>query len=133
MPSEAERLALVVFDGAFARVHYALVMASAAAATNRRVVLFFTGRALKALLPEGWRQLDGDPAAQEAAFAARGIAGFPALLEACRELGVRFIACEMGLRAEGLTPEALDPALAIDIAGVVTLLNEAENGPLVFI
>lgn len=41
-----ENLSIVLFAGGFDRVHYALVMASAAAATNRKVTLFFTGRAL---------------------------------------------------------------------------------------
>lgn len=127
-------LSVVVFDGGYDRVHYALVMASAAAATDRRATLFFTGRALTALTPGGWRRLDGEPAARDAALTARGVAGFQALLDACRELGVRFIACEMGLRAEGLTAESLDPALGVEIAGVVTLLNDAgRDGTVVFI
>jgi len=131
-PAGIGALSIVVFDGRFDRVHYALVLASAAAATNRPATLFFTGRALRALLPEGWRRLDGDPEAQEATFAARRVATFAELLEACRALGVRFIACEMGLRALGLA--AAELAVPAEVAGVVTLLAESpRDGQLLFI
>lgn len=131
-PGGIAALSIIVFDGRFDRVHYALVLASAAAATNRSATLFFTGQALRALLPEGWRRLEGDAAAREADFAARRVATFRELLEACRALGVRFIACEMGLRALGLDAAAL--AIPAEIAGVVTLLADApRDGQLLFI
>ena len=77
-------LSIVLFAGGFDRVHYALVMASAAAATNRKVTLFFTGRALRALVHEsepgvmGWHDLDpaddgSSPVARDRYFAAVGI------------------------------------------------------------
>src|SRR5690242_16641401 len=105
-----DSLSIVVFAGGFDRVHYALVMASAAAATNRKVTLFFTGRALNALLdsPEpGWHRLDpaddgSAPAARDAYFAGNGLATFEELLGACVALGCTVMACEMGLKALGL-------------------------------
>jgi peroxiredoxin family protein len=131
-PAGIGALSIVVFDGRFDRVHYALVLASAAAATNRRAMLFFTGQALRALLPEGWRRLDGDAEAREADFAARRVATFAELLDACRVLGVRFIACEMGLRALGIA--AADLSVPAEIAGVVTLLAETpRDGQLLFV
>ncbi len=134
MAEGVERLAVVVFDGRFERVHYALVMASAAAATNRPVTLFFTGGAVRALTPDGWLGLDGAPADEAARLARRGLAGFPELMEACRDLGVRFLACEMGLRAADLAPADLDPGLGVAPAGVVTFLNEAPRaGAILFI
>jgi peroxiredoxin family protein len=131
-PEGPAGLALIVHDGAFERVHYALVLASAAAATDRKAILFFTGRAVHALRPEGWRLLGGDPAGRAASFAARGVADFGELMDACRDLGVRIIACEMGLRAEGLSPEDLRPDLAVEVAGVVTFL-QAAGGTVLFI
>jgi peroxiredoxin family protein len=131
-PAGIGALSIVVFDGRFDRVHYALVLASAAVATNRPATLFFTGQALRALLPEGWRRLDGDAEAREADFAARRVATFAELLDASRALGVRFIACEMGLRALGLA--AADLAVPAEIAGVVTLLAETpRDGQLLFV
>ncbi|NYZ12958.1 hypothetical protein HL658_10375 [Azospirillum sp. RWY-5-1] len=141
-------LALVVFSGGFDRVHYALVMASAAAATNRRVTLFFTGRALLALMagdPPGWHGLDpaddgSTPAARDATFAARGLATFEELLSACALLGATIMVCEMGLRALDL-PEGwrLRDDVTVQTGGVVTFLNEAgpqgtaKAGPMLFV
>lgn len=124
-------LALVVHSGGYDRVQYALVMASGAAAIGRPVLLFFTGRALFALLDgDGWRLLDfaesGTSALnRDATLAHRGVATLPELMEACSELGVRFIACEMGWRALGIPKPRVRPDLAVETAGVVTLYEAA--------
>ncbi|WP_247893421.1 DsrE family protein [Azospirillum endophyticum] len=133
-------LSIVLFAGGFDRVHYALVMASAAAATNRKVTLFFTGRALRALVHErepgvlGWHDLDpaddgSTPVARDRYFATHGLATFEELLEACVAMGVMMMACEMGLRALGLPPGVpLRPDVPVATGGVVTFLNEAPGG-----
>ncbi len=123
MPEGLRSLALIVQSGDFDRVHYAFVLAAGAAATNRPVTLFFTGQALHVLVPEGWRRLGGDAEAQERRLEARGLATLAALREACAELGVRLIACELGLRMADIPAASLDPALGVEIAGVVTLFN----------
>ena len=47
---------------------------------------------------------------------------------------MRFIACEMGLRATGMEARDLDPDLGVEIAGVVTFLGDApKTGAMVFI
>ncbi|HZH27370.1 MAG TPA: DsrE/DsrF/DrsH-like family protein [Azospirillaceae bacterium] len=134
----AKSLAVIVQSGGFDHVHYALVMASTAAATGRRTVLFFTGRALRALAgPQGWLELDrGDdgttPASRNAAMRAAGVGDFETLLSACAELGVRFIACEMGMRLAGLRHDQLRKDFDIEQAGMATLLNAAD-GPIVHV
>jgi predicted peroxiredoxin len=129
MPREGlASLSIIVQSGEFERVHYALVMASAAVATNRKATLFFTGGAVQALVD--WRKLQG--AARDGDLRARGIGGFAELLSACVELGVRMIACEAGLRAADIAAAALDPALKVEIVGIVTLYNGVE-GQLIFV
>lgn len=134
MPEGSQGLALIVQSGGYDRVHYALVIASAAAATGRPVTLFFTGRALPALLErQGWRRLDfsddgTSPEARDATLAHRGVATFEELLSACAELGVRFLACEMGWRALGLREFQIRSDLAVETAGVVTLLGGVPPG-----
>lgn len=132
------RLSLVVLSGDFARVHYALVLAAGQAALGRAATLFFTLAATRALLqPDdtgspGWHRLAAGAGRGAAAvdddYRARGIAGFEELLSACAAMGVRFIVCEMGLRAEGLARADLRADLPIDAAGVVTLLTEDASG-----
>ncbi|KAA0682986.1 DsrE family protein [Roseomonas genomospecies 6] len=141
-----ESLSIVLFAGGFDRVHYALVTASAAAATNRKVTLFFTGRALNTLLAAdadgapGWHRLDpaddgSRPAERDAFFTANGLAGFEELLEACVMLKVTVMACEMGLRALGLpTGAPLRADVPVKTGGVVTFLNDApKTGAILFV
>ena len=94
-----ERLSLIVYSGTFERVHYALVLASAAAAVGIPATLFFTMEASRALLRLGddgapaWRRLpageseDGERGhlggAVDDRNLARGVAGFEELLSAC--------------------------------------------------
>jgi peroxiredoxin family protein len=136
--SGLEKLSLLVLSGTYERVHYALVLASSAAAIGKPATLFFTDQALRALRraeadgAPGWRSLSAaagsDGGAVDEDFRARGVAGFEELLSACVELGVRFIACEMGLRAMRLEPPALRSDVPIEVAGVVTFLGDASAG-----
>lgn len=122
-----ERLSIVIFAGDEARVHYALVMASAAAAAGRRVALFFSGDAVLSLLPER----RSPPADAERLSA--GIAGFEELLAASTALGVGFWVCEMSLRAHRLNAAALRDDVPARVAGFVGLLAETGDGQMLFV
>ena len=87
-----DKLSLLVLSGDFERVHYALVLASAAAAIGMPATLFFTDRASFALAagrPDspGWRSLAGEGGRPGGVIdderRARGVAGFEELLGAC--------------------------------------------------
>lgn len=139
-----DKLSIVVFSGDFERIHYALVMASGAAAIGKKATLFFTMEACRALARPGsdglpaWRSL---PAAggmrggdADDGFAARRVATFEELLAACVELGVRFLVCEMGLRAIGLAREDLRDDVPVEEGGVVTFLGDASaDGAMLFV
>jgi peroxiredoxin family protein len=122
----SEPLGLLLLSGAHDRVHYAFVLASGAAALGRRVVLFATNRGCLGLARD-WSGLDD--AARDARVQAAGVAGLDELREASIELGVRLIACEAGLRAEGIDAAALLPA--VEIAGVVTFLSAIGGGHVI--
>ncbi|MDX9859326.1 MAG: DsrE/DsrF/DrsH-like family protein [Rhodospirillales bacterium] len=148
MPTEAgpDKLSIVVFSGDFDKVHYALVLASGAAAIGKAVTLFFTMEASRALMKPGadgrpaWRALPvASPAwanagAMDDAFAARGVATFEELLAACPELGVRFLVCEMGLKAMDLSRDHLRDDIPVEDGGVVTFVTDASaTGAVLFI
>lgn len=135
-----DKLSIVVYAGTFDKVHYALVMAAAAAAMGKPVTLFFTMggiRALMAPLGDGtpaWRSmpvssdsgLEGVSGGQvDDTFKERGVATFEELLQACTELNVKFMVCEMGLRAMGMERDDLRKDVTIKAGGVVTFLNDA--------
>jgi peroxiredoxin family protein len=141
---EARGLELLLVSGTFERAHYALAMASAAAALDRPVTLFVTLAGARAFLaPDehgrpAWANLPvapglagpeaADGAQLDASYRAHGVAGFEELLEACLALGVEFMVCEMGLRALRLEAAKLRKDLPFRPGGLASLL--AQGGQL---
>lgn len=141
-----DKLSIVVFSGDFDKIHYALVLASGSAAIGKDVTLFFTMDACRALVkPDAdgtppWRTLPvnsaqaGNGGEMDDQFKDRNVATFEELLLACPELGVRFLVCEMGLKAIGLERTALRDDIAIEDGGVVTFVTDASaDGMMLFI
>jgi len=125
MKSAEGGLSLIVRAGDYESVHYALALASAALAVNKPAVLFFTMGGLRALTgpPPGF-----DDWGRDALNRARGVGDFETLLQACIELGARFIVCEMGLRSLGIERTQLRADVPFTVAGIVTLLEETKPG-----
>ena len=118
-------LSIIVRSGKYEDVHYALAMASAAVAVNKPALLFFTMAGIRALTGpppplEDW--------ARDAENRQRGVGDFETLLQACVELGVRFIVCEMGLRSLAIDRTKLRADVPLTVAGIVTLLEETKPG-----
>ena len=122
----SDPLGILLLSGTHDRAHYAFVLATGAASIGRKVVLFATNAGCHALMAD-WSGL-ADRARDAAAMAA-GVAGLDELREAAAALEVRMIACEAGLRVEGLSAAALLPGVAV--AGVVTFLSEVGGGQIV--
>jgi peroxiredoxin family protein len=118
-------VSIIVRAGDYESAHYALALAAAALAVNKPAVLFFT--------MGGIRALTGPPPALEdwgrdALNRQRQVGDFETLLQACVELGCRFIVCEMGLRSLDIDRASLRPDVPFTIAGIVTLLEETKPG-----
>jgi len=134
-----KHLSIIVFAGAYDRVHYALTVAAAALAVNTPATLFFTMGALHALTENGWRGLlpgeDGAaPVDSDARLVARGLAGFEEMLSSCVALGAAVMACEMGMRAIGLDAKQLRKDVPITPGGLVTFLADASrDGAMLFV
>ena len=136
-------LGIIVHSGDVERVHYALALASSAAAVNTPTILFFTMGGIRALLRDhmglpGWHALaPGEsglsPDARETVLRESGAATFEDLLNACVELGVTLMVCEMGLRATGLSQDDLRDDIPYVEGGIVTMLNKTEDGKIVFV
>jgi uncharacterized protein len=125
-PAGSMPLGILLLSGAHDRAHYSFVLAAGAAALGRQVVLFATNGGCRALLRD-WSQLDD--VGRDAAIRARGVTGLGDLREAAAELGVRFLACEAGLRAEAIDAAALLPG--VEVAGVATFLSAVGAGQMV--
>jgi uncharacterized protein len=123
-----DTLGILLLSGAHDRAHYAFVLASGAAAIGRQVVLFATNAGCHALRVD-WSGLSDT--ARDEHVRAVGVAGLEELREATRELGVRMIACEAGLRVEGIDASQL--MRGVDVAGVATFLSAVGAGQIVAI
>lgn len=136
-------LGIIVHSGDVERVHYALALASSAAAVNMHAILFFTMGGIRTLLRDrmglpGWHALGSgesglSPDARESALRERGVATFEDLLNACVELGVMFMVCEMGLRVTGLSRDDLRADIPYVEGGIVTMLRQTEDGKIIFV
>ncbi|MBN9091309.1 MAG: DsrE family protein [Reyranella sp.] len=117
-------LSIIVRSDKYEDAHYALAMASAALAINQTAVLFFTMGGLRALMtPPQLQDWERDALNRE-----RGVGDFETLLQACIELGARFIVCEMGLRSLDIDRTTLRSDVPFTVAGIVTLLEETRPG-----
>ena len=117
-------LGVLLIGGTHERAHYALVVATGAAALGREVTLFATNAGCRLFLRDS--PLLSDP--REILLTDRGVAGIGTLLEAAVELGVRRMACEAGLRAEGLTGAMLAPG--VETTGIATFLSAVGPGQI---
>jgi peroxiredoxin family protein len=121
----AKPLGVLLLSGDHDRAHYALVMATGAAALGREVTLFATNAGCRLFLAAAPLTAES----REAVLGQRGVAGIATLLAAAEELGIRRIACEAGLRAEDLLAAALAPG--VEVAGVATFLAAVGDGQIV--
>jgi peroxiredoxin family protein len=118
-------LGILLRHGDHEAAHYALVLATGAAAVGRPVTLFATNAGCRLLLRAA--PLTQDP--REARLRAVGVAGIAELAAAAEELAVRRIACESGLRAEALA--AADLAPGVELAGVVSFFAAVGEGQII--
>jgi len=117
-------LSIILRSDRYEDAHYALAMASAALAINQPAVLFFTMAGLRALMkPPELQDWQRDRLNKE-----RGVGDFETLMQACIELGARFIVCEMGLRSLAIDRASLRSDVPFTVAGIVTLLEETRPG-----
>ena len=82
------------------------------------MVLFATNTGCHALLTDWTGLID---AGRDARTQAAGVAGLTELRDAARELRVRLIACEAGLRTEGLDKAQLFDG--VEVAGIATFFS----------
>lgn len=126
MAIDAPPLGILLISGSHERAHYAFVLATAAAAMDRRVLLFATNEGCRALLDD-WSGLA--ESGRDAAVRARGVAGLGELRDAAKALGVRHLACEAGLRLAAIDPATL--AAGVEVVGAATFLEAVAGGQVV--
>lgn len=136
----ADTLGVLLISDGLERAHYAFVVATAAAAIGRDVTLFATNGGCHALLdtpPYAGSPYVGSSYAGSSYAGASyvgssnvgptipGVATLAELRDAALALGIRMMACPMGLRLAGLEGAALAPGVVV--AGVPSFLAAASG------
>jgi len=160
MSQTKKDLTIVCFSGDFDKILAAFTMATGAAATNRKVTMFFTFWGLNVLKKEQGRKWLGQgvlakafnflmggrqnlplsrlnfggisPSLMTGMMKKHHVATLPELIEAAHALGIRLLACEMALHILELERSDLIEEVE-DVVGVATFLNESENGHIIFV
>ena len=160
MTESNKKLSIVCFSGDFDKAIAAFTMASGAAAVNYEVNLFFTFWGLNIIKKRNGRTWIGkgflarvfnflmggpknlplsrlnfggiSPGLMTGMMKKRNVATLPELIDAAKQLGVRFVACEMAMHILGLVKEDLIDEVK-EVIGVPTFLEYAKDGQVIFI
>lgn len=121
------RTAIIASNGTLFDAYKVYNIATAAAASEQEVAIFFTFEGLNLINKEAYGQL-ALPAGKEQiaeGFKEANIPAIPELVEMAQELGVKFIGCQMTMDVFGLQKEAFVDG--IEVAGAVTFLEFAKD------
>ncbi|MCA0148141.1 MULTISPECIES: DsrE/DsrF/DrsH-like family protein [Rossellomorea] len=123
----SKKVAIIASNGGLFDAYKVFNIATAAAATDQEVAIFFTFEGLNLIHKEGHKQLpmpEGKEHFQEG-FAKANVPGIPELVEMAQEMGVSFIGCQMTMDVMGLDKEAFVDG--IEVGGAVTFLEFAKD------
>lgn len=123
----SNKVAIIASNGGLFEAYKVFNIATAAAASEKEVAIFFTFEGLNLMHKQGMHAL---PMPEGKEFMAEGlekanVPSIPQLVEMAQELGVKFIGCQMTMDVMGLTKENfLD---GIEVGGAVTFLEFAKD------
>tara|TARA_B100000686_G_scaffold284907_1_gene308757 strand:+ start:226 stop:609 length:384 start_codon:yes stop_codon:yes gene_type:complete len=123
-----DKLSIIIQSADYERVHYALVMATSALSIGKTVTLFFTMHGTQAL------KVNFPDVPDDKNYKENGIATFQQLVQACTEMGAKYMVCELGLRSEKLSRQDLRKDITITEGSAASFLSDAsENGAILYI
>ncbi|MFJ8260388.1 DsrE/DsrF/DrsH-like family protein [Rummeliibacillus sp. NPDC094406] len=123
----SNKVAIIASNGGLFDAYKVFNIATAAAATEKEVAIFFTFEGLNLIHKEAMKNLPM-PAGKEMmaeGFAKANVPSIPELVEMAQDLGVKFIGCQMTMDVMGLTKE--DFIDGIEVGGAVTFLEFAKD------
>jgi peroxiredoxin family protein len=123
----AKKVAIIAANGGLFDAYKVFNIATAAAATEAEVAIFFTFEGLNLIHKEAYKNLplpEGKEHFQER-FQKANVPAIPELVEMAKEMGVKLIACQMTMDVMGLEKEHFVDG--IDVGGAVTFLDFAKD------
>ncbi|HZH60351.1 MAG TPA: DsrE/DsrF/DrsH-like family protein [Metabacillus sp.] len=120
-----KKVAIIASNGGLFDAYKVFNIATAAAATDQEVAIFFTFEGLHLIHKEAYNQLPMPEGKEHFAegFAKANVPPIPELVGMAKEMEVKFIGCQMTMDAMGIEKEALIEG--IEVGGAVTFLEFA--------
>lgn len=121
-----KKVAIIASNGGLFDAYKVFNIATAAAAMNQEVAIFFTFEGLNLIHKEANKQLPMPEGKEHFAdgFTKAKVPGIPELLAMAQEMNVNFIGCQMTMDVMGLEKEAFVDG--IEVGGAVTFLEFAK-------
>jgi len=125
-----KKVAIIASNGGMFDAYKVFNIATAAAATDMEVKVFFTFEGLNLIHKEALQQLPMPEGKEHFAegFAKTNVPAIPELIEMAQDLGVSFIGCQMTMDVMGLEKEAFVDG--IEVGGAVTFLSFAKDADI---
>jgi peroxiredoxin family protein len=119
------RVAIIASNGGLETAYKVLNIATAAAALDAEVAIFFTFEALSIIHKDAANLLTMGAGKEHymEGFKRANVPSIPELLEVAKESGVKLIACQMTMDVTGLKKE--DFIEGVDVGGAATFLDFA--------
>ncbi|OHR67341.1 sulfur reduction protein DsrE [Bacillus sp. HMSC76G11] len=126
----AKQTAIIASNGGLFDAYKVFNIATAAAATDQEVAIFFTFEGLNLIHKEAYQQLPMPEGKEHFAegFAKANVPAIPELVSMAKEMGVTFIGCQMTMDVMGLEKE--DFVDGIEVGGAVTFLEFAKDAEI---
>ncbi|GGJ73664.1 peroxiredoxin family protein [Anoxybacillus voinovskiensis] len=124
------KVAIIAANGGLFDAYKVFNIATAAAATEGEVAIFFTFEGLNLIHKEAYKQLPM-PAGKEhfqEGFEKANVPSIPELVAMAQELGVKMIACQMTMDVMGLEKDQFVDG--VDVAGAATFLSFAKDADI---
>ncbi|OKL37794.1 DsrE/DsrF/DrsH-like family protein [Domibacillus mangrovi] len=121
------KTAIIAANGGLFDAYKVFNIATAAAATDQEVAIFFTFEGLNLIHKEAYQQLPMPQGKEHLVegFKKANVPSIPELVEMAQEMGVTFIGCQMTMDVIGLEKEAFVDG--IEVGGAVTFLEFAKD------
>lgn len=126
----ADKVAIIASNGGLFDAYKVFNIATAAAASDKEVGIFFTFEGLNLIHKEAHKQLpipEGKEHFQEG-FEKENVPPIPEMLEMAKDLGVKIIACQMTMDVMGLGKDAFVDG--IEVAGAATFVEYASDASM---
>lgn len=120
-----KKVAIIASNGGLFDAYKVFNIATAAAATDQEVAVFFTFEGLNLIHKQANQQLPMPEGKEHFAegFAKANVPSIPEMVEMAQEMGVKFIGCQMTMDVMGLGKEVFVDG--IEVGGAVTFLEFA--------